>query len=383
MYKLENYFDYAATTPLNPKSLKAMQPYFSDNFFNPSAIYKSAMEVKADLDTARAAVAKELGCRPSEIIFTAGGSEANNLAISGVLKKWPKKHIVISAIEHDSVLNTTKNYNYSLAPVNKKGIIDIEKLRDLIKDNTVLVSVMLANNEIGAIQPIKDVASLVEEIRSLRQDNGNDTPLYLHTDACQAVNYLDVSTKRLGVDLMTINSGKIYGPKQFGALYVRGGVILEPIIYGGGQEKGLRSGTESVANAIGFAKSLEIVRKKSKSESKRLTELRDYLAKELTTKIPNVEINGPNGNKRLANNLHITIPSIDNERFLMELDELGIMVATGSACSASSDEPSHVLKAIGKAEDYIFSSLRITMGQFTTKQSVDNLVRSMQQILAK
>lgn len=383
MQDLSLYFDYAAATPLNPKSLSAMQPYFTEEFYNPSAIYIKSINVKKVLKTAKTDIAKELGCLPSEVVLTAGGTEANNLAIRGVMQKWPGKNLIVSAIEHESVLEPAKLFRHKIAPVNKKGITDLVKLKGLIDKDTVLVSVMMANNEIGTIQPVREIANLLAEVKANRLKTNNKTPIFLHTDACQAINYLDISTKRLGVDLMTINSGKVYGPKQTGALFIRGGLIFEPIIYGGGQEGGLRSGTENVANAVGFAKSLQLVRQKSKTETKRLTELRDYLAKRLTDELDGLEINGTGGSKRLANNLNITIPNIDNERFLMELDELGIMIATGSACSASSEEPSHVLKAIGKTEQEIFSSIRITLGQYTTKQGIDKLISAIKEILAK
>jgi cysteine desulfurase len=383
MSDLSLYFDYASATPLDPKSLRVMLPYLSDDFYNPSAIYLKAINVKKAINNARAIVAKNLGCQLGEVIFTAGGTEANNLAISGVMQQYPNNNLLISSIEHDSVLLTANNYNYQTIPVNNKGIVLLDSIERLINDQTVLISVMLANNEIGSIQPIKQLAEIVTKIRQQRRINGNNNPLILHTDACQAVNYLDVSVKRLGVDLLTINSGKIYGPKQTGALYIKGGVVLSPLIYGGGQEKSLRSGTENASNIIGFANSLQIVRDKAKNETKRLSELRDYLINRLISEFNSIEVNGPKGSHRLANNVHITIKGTDNERLLMELDELGIMVATGSACSASKDEPSHVLKAIGKDNEDIFSSIRITMGRYTDMPAIDQLVNSLKQILAK
>lgn len=377
MNDLDGYFDYAAATPMHPKVVAAMQPYFSKSFYNPSAIYSAALYVKKDVDEARATVARQLGCRPTEVIFTAGGTEANNLAISGVLKKYPNSKIVTSAIEHESVLNVAKKYNNTVATVTKKGLVNVDSLKQSITDDTVLVSIMLVNNEIGSIQPIKAIAQLVSDIKQDRLKRGVKAPLYLHTDACQATNYLDIHVARLGVDFMTINTGKIYGPKQSGVLYVKAGIVLEPLIFGGGQEFKIRSGTENVASIIGFAKAMQIARKSPKTEAVRLLELRNEMAQQLKQAIPNLEINGPGGAKQMANNLHITIPGIDNERFLMELDERGFQVATGSACSASSDEPSHVLTAIGKPNKDIFSSLRITLGKYTTEDSCTRLTKNI------
>jgi cysteine desulfurase len=240
---------------------------------------------------------------------------------------------------------------------------------------------MLVNNEVGTIQDINELVEKVNEIRIKRKQDGNKLPLYVHTDACQAVNYLDISVSRLGVDLLTINSGKIYGPKQCGALFIKSGIILKPIIYGGGQEKGLRSGTENIANCIGFAKALEIADKKRAFESKRLIDIRDKMIQEF--KANDIQVNGAKGSKRIANNVHITIEGYDNERLLMELDIRGFMVATGSACSASSDLPSHVLKALGFSDDQSRSSIRITLGRNTDEHSAMQLVQNVIELVAK
>ena len=375
------YLDHAAATPLDPAVLNAMQPYLSDRFYNPSATYLPAQEVRAVLNEARGRVAHWLGARPTEVIFTAGGTEANNLAIRGVLRKFPNCSVLVSSIEHDSVLKTAEKFNCSVALVTEQGRVELEKLRAQITDETVLVSIMYANNEVGTIQPIRDVADIVREIRENRRKAGNVTPLYLHTDACQAVNYLDLQAARLGVDMMTLNGGKIYGPKQSGILYVASYVELEPLIYGGGQERGLRSGTENVAGAVGFAAALNAAQSIRKEETYRLSELQHYAYKQILEKLRSVVVNGDTKH-RLPNNLHITLPGTDNERVLLQLESAGILTAAGSACSASSDTPSHVLRAMGIADKDARSSLRITMGRSTTQQDIDALVKALETIVA-
>jgi cysteine desulfurase len=373
------YFDYAAATPMEPQVLLAMQPYLTDRFYNPSANYLHAKAVAADLLAARQSAAHWLGAKLPEIIFTAGGTEANNLAITGVLSQFPEGNVVVSAIEHDSVRQPASQYTNKEVPVGKDGVIDVAALADLIDDNTVLVSIMYANNEVGTVQPLREIATLLQKIKKQRQQADNDTPLYLHTDACQAANYLDLHVAPLGVDLMTVNGGKIYGPKQSGILFIKTGVQLSPQILGGGQERGIRSGTENIAGAVGFAKALDMAQEMRGLESKRLVELRDSLIKQLQT-IPRVFING-SLKKHLPNNVSVTFPGTDNERLMMQLDEVGIMVAVGSACSASKDEPSHVLQAIGLSEAEAQATLRLTLGRQTTQAAVDTLIQMVKGLL--
>lgn len=382
MTNYEYYFDYAAATPLLPEAQKAMQPFWQQRFYNPSALYLGARENHQTLETARHTIAEGLGARPTEIIFTAGGTEANNLAIRGVLEEFKNSSVITCAIEHDSVLQPAKLYNHNILGVDNKGFVQLNSLKKAISDETVLVSIMYANNEIGTIEPIKEIIRIIGEINTDRQKRHVNQPLYLHSDACQAANYLDMQVSRLGVDLMTINAGKIYGPKQCGTLYVRSGVKLKPLILGGGQEWNKRSGTENLANIVGFAKTLSQVRKDYKTETIRLANLRDGFLREIAQKLPSVVINGPADSKRLANNIHITIPNQDNERLTMLLDEIGIQVANGSACSASSDEPSHVLKAIGLTDKAAQSSLRITLGRYTTKKSLKDLSLELAELVA-
>ena len=367
------YLDHAATTPLDPAVLAAMQPYLTDHYYNPSAQYLAARAVRKDIEAARARIAHWFGSRPSEVVFTAGGTEANNLAIHGVMTGYPDSNIVVSAVEHDAVLEPAAQYDHRTAPVRADGVVDVDALLPLIDDNTVLVSVMYANNELGTIQPIRAIA---EKLAALRK--GRERPLYFHVDACQASAYLDLHAARLGVDLITINASKIYGPKQVGALYVRAGIELHPQMLGGGQERHLRSGTENVAGIIGFAAALDLVQGRKTEEVQRLKGLQKVFFDLMAEKTPQVRING-SLKHRLPNNVHITVPNTDNERLMMQLDEAGVLVAVGSACSASSEEPSHVLRAIGMPDSEAQASLRITMGRSTTEAAVRRTVELLQQ----
>ena len=365
------YLDNAAATPVDERVLAAMMPFYQTNYFNPSATYLAAKNVATKLHEARATVAHWLGVRPAEVIFTAGGTEANNLAIQGIMRQFPTGNIVVSAIEHDSVLEAARQYDCREVAVLANGMVDLSVLEAAIDDNTVLVSIMYANNEIGTIEPLKDVAEIIARKKSERTKTS--LPLYFHTDACQAANYLDLHVSRLGVDMLTINGGKIYGPKQSGALYVGAQVQLQPIIFGGGQERNLRSGTENIAQAVGLATALDIAQTMRHEEGKRLAGLQAAAFKLIAEKLPSVIVNG-SLKKRLPNNLHMTFPGQDNERLLMELDERGILAAAGSACSASSEEPSHVLKACGLSDAEAQSSLRITFGRSTTEDDIQNLI---------
>lgn len=371
------YLDYAAATPLSEATQRAMQPYLADQFYNPSATYMAGRDVRKSLETARSVVAHWVGSKPSDIIFTAGGTEANNMAIHGVMAANPSGNIVISSIEHDSILLPAQQHDVRIASVDKTGRINLDDLQSKIDENTVLVSVMYANNEIGTIQPIAQISKIIEKLRRSRK---NRSPLYLHTDACQATNYLDIHTARLGVDLMTLNGGKIYGPRQSGALYVKAGTVLNPIMQGGGQERGLRSGTENVGSCVGFATAIDEAQKLRHSESERLQKLQKSLIDQLIKDIPGCVINGSQ-KYRLPNNLHVTFPGQDNERLLIQLDELGIMAAAGSACGASQDEPSHVLGAIGVSDSDAQASIRVSMGRNTDQKGIDQLVNALKNLL--
>ncbi|MDB5170568.1 MAG: Aminotransferase [Candidatus Saccharibacteria bacterium] len=374
------YLDYAAATPVSEAVLQAMQPFMSTNFYNPSATYSAARETQNALEAARTTAAHWLGARSSEIIFTAGGTEANNLAIHGIMRRFPDANAVVSSIEHESVLAPAHRYECREAAVDKNGRLDLDDLSNKIDDKTVLVSIMYANNEVGTIQPVKDAGQLIANIRRQRQKSGNTLPIYLHTDACQAANYLDLHVARLGVDLLTINGGKVYGPKQSGALYVKGGVELMPLIDGGGQERNIRSGTQNVAGAVGFAAALDAAQQIKNDESNRLSKLQQHFRMLIAQQLPTASINGSNKHC-LPNNLHVTIPGYDNERLLIQLDEAGILAAAGSACSASNEEPSHVLTAMGLGDEDAQASLRFTMGRATTIQEIERVVMALSQLI--
>lgn len=374
------YLDHAATTPVDPAVVAVMQPYFTDIPYNPSAQYESARAVRRALSDARALIASYFGARPSELVFTAGGTEANNIAIHGVMQQFPDAHIVVSSVEHDSVLLPAERYSNSQVAVKEDGTVDVADLQRVITDQTVLVSIQYANNEVGTVQPIKDIAQVLDRAKEQRAQEGNELPLYFHVDACQAPVYLDIHVSRLGADLMTINGSKLYGPKQIGCLFVSSGVILESLMQGGGQERGLRSGTENVAAIIGFAKALQLAQDDRQQESARLQELQGHFIRQLQEKLPHVIINGSKKH-RLANNMHITVPGYDNETLMMQLDDRGILCAVGSACSASNEEPSHVLRAMGLSEADAQSSLRFTTGHSTTQSDIDYVIECLQQLI--
>lgn len=374
------YLDYAAATPVSANVRQAMEPYFTEQFYNPSAQYLASQKVHDVLEEARATVAQIIGAKPSEVVFTAGGTESDNLAIGGVMKKFPDAHCVVSAVEHDAVLQAAQQFKSTLAPVKADGRIDIDALKKAITDQTVLVSVMYVNNEIGTVQPVAYVAKLIKEIREQRVTSGNPLPLYLHTDAAQAPNYLHILTNTLGIDLMSLNGGKIYGPKATGVLYVKTGVQLGPLVQGGGQERGLRSGTENVAGVVGLTSALKDAQASREAEWTRMTKLQAFMFQQLAEKLPDARINGSQSH-RVPNNVHLTLPGQDNERLMMALDEKGYMVAVGSACSASSDEPSHVLRAIGLSDEEARASLRITMGRDTTEEMLNGFVETLARLV--
>jgi len=370
------YFDYAAATPLDGRVQAAMAPFLAEQFYNPSATYAPARAVAVELEKARSVVAHWLGARPAEVVFTAGGTEANNLAIHGIMQRFPDANVVVSAVEHDAVLHPAARYAHRLAPVTADGLVDLDALRQTIDDQTVLVSIMYANNEVGAVQPIKQITQLVKDLREARRQQGNELPLYVHTDACQASNYLDLHVARLGVDLLTLNGGKMYGPKQSGVLYVKAGLELQPQVLGGGQESGLRSGTENVAACIGLAAALDIAQSQRHQQLERMQRLQAHFLDALAAQVPQAVVNG-SLRKRLPNNVHVTLPGTDNERILLELEAVGVLAAAGSACSASNEEPSHVLRAMGLSDADAQASLRFTMGRQTDEAAIDRAVAAL------
>ncbi len=372
------YLDYAAATPLAPEARKAMEPFFCRQFYNPSATYLAGRAASQSLEKARASIAQNLGARPAEIIFTAGATEANNLAVQGIMGSFPGGEVLVGAIEHESVLEPAKLFKHHLVPVSKQGIVDIAKLEKMISPKTVLVSIMMVNNELSSVQPISEISKILNRLSKLRGPKG--LPLFLHSDAAQAPSYFDLHVSRLGVDLLTINGGKIYGPKQSGGLYVRAGVKLQPLILGGGQENGLRSGTENVAGAVGLAVAFDLAQSRRNAEAKRLAKLRQLFINGLEKNIAGAAVNG--SPKHSAPHIaSVTFAGVDNERLMMELDERGIAAATGSACNASSDKPSQVLAAIGLSDKEARSSLRFSFGRGTSEDDIKYTLKTLSQLL--
>ncbi len=376
------YLDNAATTPVDPLVIKAMAPFWREKFGNPSSLYKQGIEAKRAVEGNRKTIADLLGARPSEIIFPAGGTESINLAILGV----KGKHIVTTKIEHHAVLKSCEalaeqGNTVSYVVVDREGFVNLEELKKSIKPQTVLVSVMYANNEVGTIEPIAEIGKILRKINVGRAAK-KLPPILFHTDACQAAGALDLNVNRLGLDLMTLNGSKIYGPKQTGLLYVRAGIQLRPLIYGGGQEQGLRSGTENVPGIVGLATALDLAERGKAKENLRLTKLRDYFIQKLL-KLPGVSLNGPQRQGRLANNINICLEGVEGEALMLYLDGYNIAVSTGSACATSLTDPSHVIMALGKSAVEAQSSIRMTLGKFTTKQELDYVLKVLPGVVAE
>lgn len=368
------YMDHAATTPTRAEVVRAMQPFWNKNFGNPGSLHRKGIEARNALDAARESVAKVIGAAPNEIIFTGGGSESCNLAIKGFARANKAKgmHIITQETEHHAVLDTCRalekeGFSVTYLPVDKQGMVSTEKLKQAIRPDTILVSIMYANNEIGTIQPITELARVVREHNVM-----------FHTDACQAGGLLEVDVKRLGVDMMTLNGSKIYGPKGVGMLFVRNGLKLEPLIHGGGQENGLRSGTENVPGIIGFSVALELAQKERVTEARRLTVLRDLMIQKVMKEIPKSYLNG-HPTQRLPNNANFTLLDVEGESIILQLSEKGICASTGSACTSRSLEPSHVLMAIGLSKEVAHGSIRFTLGKSNTRQDVDKVVNALKE----
>lgn len=377
------YLDYAAATPLDPRVQLAMQPYMAEEFYNPSSPYLAGRQVKQAVDEARGRVAYWLGARRSEVVFTAGATESINIAVHGVMAQFPDRRAIALSTEHESVLRSLDRYRHTLAPVLANGSADMGALEGLVDDQTVLVSIALANNELGTIQPMNHIGQMIARIRAARSKMGNSLPLYLHTDASQAAGYLDLHASRLGVDLMTLNGGKIYGPKQTGVLFIKAGVQLHSPLTGGGQEGGVRSGTENVPGIVGFATALDLVQSDRHENQAKLMALRDELQRRIVVALPDTVVNG-NSKKRLPGGLHLSWPGIDGERLVMLLDEHGVMASTGSACAANKQTASHVLQACGFSEELLSGSLRLTVGEPTTPediiQAAEIIIRSVRSL---
>lgn len=358
------YLDHAAATPLDRHVLDVMMPYFSDRFFNPSSPYLPAVEVRQDYDMAKHKLASLIGGKPGEIIITAGATESINIAFNA-----SSAHVVVPEIEHPAVIECAKKHDFSLVKPDKYGRVSAGAIKMAIKPDTVLVSVALANNELGTIQPIREIAEAIKDIRNKRLEENNKTPLYFHCDASQGVGQLDVNVSRLGVDMLTLNAGKIYGPKQVGLLWFASHVRLNPYVVGGGQELSIRSGTENVAGVIGFAKALEKACEHRKFESDRLLKLRDVLENSLKESFPHAIISG-HPKHRLNGHLHISFPGLDGERLIFLLEKRGVLVATGSACAANKGTRSHVLNAIGLDPEVADGSIRLTLGHLSDEKNI-------------
>ncbi len=384
------YLDHAATTPLDPRVRKTMEPFWSDYFGNPSSLYKKGREGTNAITKGRQAIAKILNSKPDEILFTAGGSESINLAILGIARQYRLSHkegghIIASAIEHHAVLHCLdalkqEGFETSLIDVDDNGFIKQKDLKNSLRPDTILISIMYANNEIGTILPIAEIGKWLKA-KNLELRTKNSQPILFHTDACQAAGALDLNVEKLGIDLLSANGSKIYGPKQTGFLYAKSGIRLRPLIFGGGQEKNLRSGTENVPGIVGLAEALRLAQKENLKENKRLIKLRDYFIDQLFEKVPKIVLNGHDdrnikqGLRRLPNNINISILDIEGEALLLYLDSYNIAMSTGSACTSASLDPSHVILAIGRPYEYAHGSMRFTLGKSTTKADIDYFMK--------
>lgn len=371
------YLDYAATTPADLRVLAAMKPYFSQKFGNPSSIHWHGMEAKEAVEKARKTVADVLGASSSEIVFTSGGTESDNFAIKGVAysKKENGNHIITSKIEHHAVLESCKylekrGFKITYLGVDKYGLVDPDDLKKAIKNKTVLVSVMHGNNEIGTIEPIAELAKIAKS-----------KGIIFHTDTVQTFGHIPVKVDDLGIDLLSISAHKLYGPKGVGALYIRKGIRVEPMLHGGDQENKLRASTLNVPGIVGFGKAVELAQKEIATEDKRLITLRDKLISGLL-KTKDVRLNG-HRTKRLAGNINVSVLGVEGESMVLNLDLLGISCSTGSACTSSSLEPSHVLLACGLSAEVAHGSLRFSLGKYTKEKDIDWLLSVFPKVVSK
>ncbi len=372
------YFDNAATTAVREEVLKEMIPYFTINYGNPSAIYQVGREAKRGMDKARQRVADAINCNMHEIYFTSCGSESDNLAIKGVAyaNKEKGNHIITTKIEHHAVLNSCQTlerqgFKVTYLNVDENGIVNIQELLNSITENTILISIMFANNEIGTIEPIEKIGKIAR-----------DKNILFHTDAVQAIGNVRIDVQKLNVDLLSMSGHKFYGPKGIGVLYVKDGVNFEKIQDGGHQEKNKRAGTENVAEIVGLGKAIELIYDEFDQYNKKLRDLRDYYFSEVEKKIPDIKINGDREN-RLPGNANVSFKGVNAQKLLFSLDELGICASAGSACSTGDSEPSHVLTSIGLSKELSSSTLRTSFGYSNTKEDIDFLVESLQNLVAE
>ena len=375
---MDNYFDNAATTRTDDEVLKEMLPYFSQSYGNPSSIYKIGRENRKAVEEAREKVAKAINAEPNEIYFTAGGSESDNTAIRGIAYAYKQRgnHIITSKIEHPAVLETCKQleqegFEVSYIGVDEKGIVNLEELKNSIKETTTLITIMFANNEIGTIEPIKEIGKIAKE-----------NNIIFHTDAVQAVGSVKIDVKEMNIDSLSLSGHKFYGPKGIGALYVKKSVRFQKFVNGGHQEKNKRAGTENVPGIVGLGKAIEVAYSNLEEHNKKIKELRDYYVEEVKKRIPYIKINGDT-ESRLPGNSNISFRFIEGEGLLLNLDLKGICASSGSACTSGSLDPSHVLLAIGLPHEIAHGSLRITIGKYNTKEEVDYLLNNLEEIVSR
>jgi cysteine desulfurase len=372
------YLDYAATTPVDPRVLKAMEPYFLEKFGNTMSLHSFGQEAKTALEESREIVADLMGAKPSEVIFTSSATESNNLALKGVAFANRNKgnHIIISSIEHACIMESARwlegqGFEVTRLKVDKYGLVDPEDVKKAIKKGTILVSIMHANNEIGTVEPIEEIGKICKE-----------RGVYFHTDAAQTFGKIPINVNKMNIDLMTVSSHKMYGPKGVAALFVREGTKIEPILHGGGHEMGLRSSTVNVAAIVGFAEACKIAKKEMEKEAKRLTKLRDKLIKGVLEKIPDSHLNG-HPIKRLPNNANFWFEGVEGESIVIQLDLMGIAASTGSACSTGKLEPSHVLLAIGLRPEQAHASLRLSLGRWTKEKDIDYVLKVLPRVIER
>ena len=372
------YLDHAATTPTRPEALNAMLPYFADSFGNPSSIYSYGQEARGAIEEARTKAAELIGARSEEIVFTSGGTEADNFALKGVAYASEHKgnHIITTSIEHHAVLEACKflekrGLKITYLPVDKYGLVDPDDVKKAITDKTIIISVMHASNEVGTIEPLEEIGRIAKE-----------AGIYFHSDAVQTVGHIPVNVDELKVDLLAISGHKLYGPKGVGALYVRKGTKLVSLIHGGTQEKRRRAGTENVPGIVGLGKAVELAGQEMGREVERLTNLRDKLIRGLVGKIDSVHLNG-HPTRRLPNNVNVSVDFVEGESMLLSLDSEGICASTGSACSSASLEPSHVLLALGLSPEQAHGSLRFTLGRGNSAADVERVLQVLPGIVAK
>ena len=372
------YLDYSATTPVKEEVLKEMIPYFTEKFGNPSSLYDKGLEAKDAVNHAREQVAALINAEPREVFFTAGGTEADNWAVFGVCDKLKEKgnHIITTKIEHHAMLHSCdflekQGFDVTYLDIDKDGRVDLDQLKNSITDKTILISVMMINNEIGTLQPIKEIAEIAKVHK-----------IIFHTDAVQALGNVPIDVKKLGVDLMSMSSHKIYGPKGEGALFIRKGLRISNYLHGGAQESGKRAGTENLTGIVGFGKAAELARVHFEEHVKHCSELRNYLVDRVLKEIPDTILNGTMDGRH-PGNANITFKYIEGESILLLLNQFGISVSTGSACSSKSLEPSHVLTALGVPVEMIHGTVRFTVGDFTTREDIDYVVETLKTIVTR